>query len=135
MAVALQDAVPEVAEWDDPRQVIKMWGEDEALAPKFMVVKLWGIARPQAALFYAATAMFMQKQRLLTINLEPYGEDQRMPSESHVLTVVRPSRFVKNGMDWTIPEADGLLWNGQDVSAGKQEKADHPAVAFRFRAE
>eukprot|EP01064_Diplonema_japonicum_P024477 TRINITY_DN3504_c0_g1_i1.p2 TRINITY_DN3504_c0_g1~~TRINITY_DN3504_c0_g1_i1.p2 ORF type:complete len:136 (+),score=31.97 TRINITY_DN3504_c0_g1_i1:56-409(+) len=100
--------------WSDPREVIKTWGEDPAQAPVFTKVEIFGVAAPldPTKKWTVATGMFMQKQRLMTLEIEPTNS---CGEGSVKLTVIQPADITEedNGV-WRIQTAMGVQWEGAD---------------------
>ena len=101
--------------WHDMKEVVRLWGELDDAAPRFTKAVLWGAVAPTEGLWHVVSAMYMKKQNVLTIEVEPYQESEvRLLNASHQITVVRPACVVQKGDTWTIPEAEGVLLNGVD---------------------
>ena len=100
--------------YQDCREVVKIWGEDDNNAPKFTACFLWGAKMPTEGVWQVVTTMFMHKQQLLTIEIEPYSDERLEVGHSHKITIAHPVCVVQNGRDWSIPECNGVMFNGID---------------------
>ena len=108
--------------WPDIRELVKHWGEDENRSPKFTSLTLSGMKVPiEGGVWTVATAMFMKRQNLLVLEVEPVNGQ---PGSGDKITIIKPSSVTKtDSTTWVIPEAEGLQWGDRNITMEKGQEA------------